>query len=223
MEKLVAPLRSPEGGPVRRSSLPPPELLAMHVDAGTFTDILGRDTAFKQSSVVDELASAIHEAFLQLSKDPEKGFPVQPRFDRPFKDLEAVNQEDNRAAARRIPDVIALAGLELEKADSPAPPDAVADETTIKEHLEHHLERLAEAEHDGWMDHRLKNGWRYGEKREDTLKLHPAMRPWAELSEKDKDKDRNSVRQYPANAKLAGYRIVFAGNDPSSRQRRPVG
>jgi hypothetical protein len=76
--------------------------------------------------------------------------------------------------------------------------------------LEENIERLAEAEH---------------ETRDDAKKLHPDMRPHAKLPEREKGKDRNTIRvngasppqrlalgrHYPDFAARVGFRIVPIG------------
>ena len=81
----------------------------------------------------------------------------------------------------------------------------------LRRRLEQNIERLAEAEHDGWMAHQAAAGWRLGPARDDAAKRHPSMVPYARLPEAEKQKDRNNVRQYPDFAARAGYRIVRAG------------
>ena len=44
-------------------------------------------------------------------------------------------------------------------------------------------ELLAENVHEVWSAARLAEGWRYGEKRDDTLKLHPCLVPYSLLPE----------------------------------------
>jgi hypothetical protein len=68
---------------------------------------------------------------------------------------------------------------------------------------------LAEAEHDGWMEQRVRNGWRQGSPRDDASKIHPLIVPYGQLSEKEKDKDRSSVLKFPQMVALAGRRIVW--------------
>jgi hypothetical protein len=84
---------------------------------------------------------------------------MQPNFDKPYAELAEIDKEDNRAAARRIPEVLALIGLGLRKGEDGAPAAVPKDE--LKAQLDENIERLAEAEHDGWMEHRSRNGWRY--------------------------------------------------------------
>jgi hypothetical protein len=79
------------------------------------------------------------------------------------------------------------------------------------------MEPLAEAEHDGWMAHRVAHGWRWGETRDDAAKRHPSMLPYARLPEREKNKDRNNIRHYPEFAARAGYRIVRRDQDDAQQ------
>jgi hypothetical protein len=51
-------------------------------------------------------------------------------------------------------------------------------------------ERLAEDVHDIWARQRLADGWTYGPRRDDALKRHPNLVPYAELSDAEKAYDR---------------------------------
>lgn len=146
---------------------------------------------------IDPIAAAIHETWRALSR--AEGWTMQPRLDQPYADLTEADKEDNRAAARRMRDVLAVAELAL--SDDPTLPSAA---------LPADLEPLAEAEHNGWMAHRSKHGWTWAETRDDAAKHHPSMRGYAQLPEREKDKDRNNIRHYPEFAARAGYRIVRA-------------
>jgi hypothetical protein len=55
------------------------------------------------------------------------------------------------------------------------------------------------------------SGWRYGPIRDNEAKLHPDLRPWSELGEEERHKDRNVVLSLPAILADAGYRIVRKG------------
>jgi RyR domain len=154
------------------------------------------------SADLEVLASAIHETWRALAR--EEGWSMQPHLDQPYSKLAEADKEDNRAAARRIPEVLALVGLGLRR-DKDRTPAAAGGE--LKAQLDQNMERLAEAEHNGWMAQRRRNGWRYGETRDDARKLHPTMLPYAQLPEREKGKDRNNVRHYADFAARAGYRI----------------
>jgi hypothetical protein len=51
---------------------------------------------------------------------------------------------------------------------------------------------LAKNTHEVWAAGRIKEGWRYGEIMDDKLKTHPGLVPYEELSESEKDYDRNT-------------------------------
>jgi hypothetical protein len=144
---------------------------------------------------IDLIAAAIHETWRALSR--AEGWSTQPDLDRPYAEIADTDKDDNRAAARRMGEVLAIAGLGL--SDDLARPEVP---------LPRGLERMAEAEHNGWMAHRAKNGWRWAATRDDAAKHHPSLLPYKQLPESEKEKDRNNIRHYPEFAARAGYRIV---------------
>jgi hypothetical protein len=100
--------------------------------------------------------------------------------------------------------------MALVRADPARQPDPTdPTDAEVDEQLKHHMERLAEAEHDGWMDYRLKNGWKRGEPRDDDKGIHPALVPYSDLPEHEKNKDRNTIRHFPDFVRQAGFRIVW--------------
>lgn len=70
------------------------------------------------------------------------------------------------------------------------------------------LEILAEAVHKHWMAGKLRDGWKYGSVIDKTNKIHNCLVPYRELSEGDKESDRDIARSIPEILRLAGYRIV---------------
>ena len=44
----------------------------------------------------------------------------------------------------------------------------------------------------GRAETRIKQGWKYGEQRNDELKTHPCLVPYEELPEEEKEYDRNT-------------------------------
>jgi hypothetical protein len=144
---------------------------------------------------IDSIAAAIHETWRNLSR--QQGWSMSPQLDRAFAELAEQGKEGNRAAARRMNEVLAKAGLTL--SDDPAKPEA---------DLPTNLEAMAEAEHNGWMAQRAQTGWSWAATRDDAAKQHPSMLPYAQLSEPEKEKDRSNIRHYPEFAARAGCRIV---------------
>ena len=57
------------------------------------------------------------------------------------------------------------------------------------------IEHLAKNNHEIWAQQRIKEGWIYGPKRNDEGKQHPDLIPYDELTESEKDYDRNSARE----------------------------
>ena len=54
-------------------------------------------------------------------------------------------------------------------------------------------------------------GWRYGPHIDDTEKTHPCLVPYAELSEEEKDIDRNVVVTILYEMHTRGYRLLPPG------------
>ena len=207
LEKLVLSLRpKTNDGTIRRSSLPPAPVLAMHLGAesgkgSSFEDLLNKDSSFVNSNLIEAIARVMHEEWRDYAA---KNNPLN----RPWNQLTAEGKTDNYAAARRIPEVLAIAGLEIRPRGRKS---ARNKGDLVNEHIRNQLERLAEAEHDGWMMHRLKNGWRFDPVRDDKRKLHPLLKTYGELPELEKDKDRRTVLNYSKLLEKAGYHMAFIG------------
>lgn len=65
----------------------------------------------------------------------------------------------------------------------------------LPEQLENLLENLAQNTHEVWAEQRLKDGWSYGEERNDSERLHPCLVPYDELPEEEKEYDRSTARE----------------------------
>ncbi len=72
------------------------------------------------------------------------------------------------------------------------------------------LELLAEAAHKVWMEGKLRDGWKYGHETDKAKKIHSCLVPYDQLSESDKESDRNMVRGIPEILEAAGYKMVKA-------------
>ena len=69
------------------------------------------------------------------------------------------------------------------------------------------LERLAENTHDVWAAQRIKEGWAYGPKRDDSSKKHPCLVPYRDLPESEKEYDRKTAGETLKAVMALGYRV----------------
>ena len=110
-------------------------------------------------------------------------------------------KSSNRAFADGIPEKMAAVGfvavpsalVDLDGVDSLFAPDEV--------------EALAVLEHERWVRDRARDGWSFGATRDDARKLHPSMVPWEDLSEPEREKDRDAVRDLPRILAEAGFEV----------------
>lgn len=75
------------------------------------------------------------------------------------------------------------------------------------------LERLAEAAHRVWMEGKLRDGCKHGPVTDKANKIHGSLVPYDQLSEADKESDRDIVRGIPKILAAAGYKMVKADKD----------
>ena len=69
------------------------------------------------------------------------------------------------------------------------------------------IEALAVAEHRRWIASRAIAGWRFGDAQSESERTHPSMVAWADLTETDREKDRDVVRQMPTVLGAAGLAL----------------
>ena len=123
-----------------------------------------------------------------------------------YGELDEDKKAANRAAARRIPDHLALINFAVERRS--ASDRNRSWKKRLGDAITQHVERLARAEHLGWCAERRANGWTYHSKRNDRLKQHPSMTSWAKLSRTDQNKDRESVLAIPDFLDAAQQRAI---------------
>lgn len=70
------------------------------------------------------------------------------------------------------------------------------------------IELIAEKVHEEWAKKRIEEGWCLGPCRNDEKKLHPSLIPFAELSEEEKEYDRQTVKATLSYLIENGYEIV---------------
>ncbi len=57
------------------------------------------------------------------------------------------------------------------------------------------VEEMSKNVHEVWAATRMAQGWTYGPERNDAEKKHPCLVPYEELSEEERDYDRNTSQQ----------------------------
>ena len=90
----------------------------------------------------------------------------------------------------------------------PEPKDT--SKVVLSEELLALTEQIAENVHDVWALERVREGWTYGEVRDDKKKTTPCLVPYGELSESEKEYDRNTALQTLKLIVSLGYRIEKA-------------
>lgn len=83
------------------------------------------------------------------------------------------------------------------------------DTSTINlpESLQSLTEKLAENTHDNWAKLRIKEGWKWGEQRDDAKKTHPDLVPYSKLSESEKEYDRMTAMETVKAIVALGYSV----------------
>lgn len=68
-------------------------------------------------------------------------------------------------------------------------------------------EKISENVHDIWAAGRIAEGWTYGERRDDEKKQTPCLVPYSDLSESEKEYDRNTATETLKLIMALGYKI----------------
>ncbi|MBE6774778.1 MAG: Ryanodine receptor Ryr [Ruminococcaceae bacterium] len=68
-------------------------------------------------------------------------------------------------------------------------------------------EKIAENVHDVWAERRIREGWSYGETRDDVNRKTPCLVPYNELPESEKEYDRSTALETVKVIISLGYEI----------------
>jgi hypothetical protein len=79
---------------------------------------------------------------------------------------------------------------------------------TLPEEILELTELLAKNAHDVWAQQRLSEGWIWGTERDDAAKKHPALVPYDQLPDSEKQYDRNGAMETLKAILAMGYRIA---------------
>jgi len=182
-----------------QAALPSPEQLRLHVDDEIFSRLVVRDVLL--GSAREVLAKAIHQKFLKDNKGKiRKNDRAMVTWAKLSEDL----KETNRQQADHIPEKLRAVGCNFTPVLNEAP--------KFSGFTPNEIEIMAEMEHLRWNKQKFLAGWSYGEKKDAVRKTHPCLVEWKNLSEKEKEKDRVTVREIPMLLKSAKFEIYRLKN-----------
>lgn len=70
------------------------------------------------------------------------------------------------------------------------------------------VEEMSRNVHEVWAKSRMDQGWTWGQQRDDIMKTHPGLVPYDELTEEEKDYDRDTCLQTIKLILKLGFRIT---------------
>lgn len=152
----------------------------------------------KRIFAIEELAEAAHELYLVEAR--ARGETPQTNSSiRPWEELSEDLKDANRAQVADIPNKLRQLGYDL------APGHGIPASEIKKTDAQ--IEELSIREHDRWMKDRIRHGWTYAPVRDNLRKLNPLLAPWDQLSEVEKEKDRDTIRNIPRLIQKAGFKV----------------
>jgi len=154
---------------------------------GMLEDVCNRRAL--EESELDTLARGFHDDYVAQQRKK----PIQdqdPRKLVPWEDLTEDIKGSNRAAADHIEIKLRAIGYRLVKTGDTADP--------VRAFSPEELELLARMEHERYCAQRWLAGWRYDPSESDPIaKTNPTLVPWDNLSEREREKDRDQVAAMP--------------------------
>lgn len=89
---------------------------------------------------------------------------------------------------------------------TPQPIDT--NDIVLPKELNELAEMIAKNVHEVWSAGRMKEGWTYGEVRNDAELQHPCLVPYEDLTEAEKEYDRNTSQETLKLIMKLGFKIV---------------
>lgn len=161
----------------------------------------GMELESEYLEMVWEVAPLIHSYWYNQLDNPTKEYNVDYSF------LPVFIKESNVQAATRIPEVLKTGGFKLIRKGT----EDVLSETEFNSILDNDsllLEKMAEKEHELWMEFYTANGWIFDEIRNDYAKKHNCIKLYSELPDKEKKKDRGFIKKYPIILDMVGFGVA---------------
>ena len=190
-----------------QAALPPSGQLEMQLDSKVFSRLALYDSNLdpEKSEII---AKAIHEQYLidSKGKDPKK-FPAMKSWD----NLDKEYKNSNRQFANQIPEKMYMIGCSLN--------EVIGVEPDVIEFRKEEIEELAKNEHERFVAERLRNGWKYGDKRSDVDKIHPLLKDWSKLNDDEKIQNRKMVIRIPKYLAKAKFEIYWLKEEEQMKYR----
>jgi class 3 adenylate cyclase/tetratricopeptide (TPR) repeat protein len=147
---------------------------------------------------IEALARAAHEDYWEKAQVRGETPEMNPAV-RPWDQLSEDIRDANRAQVADIPTELLVVGVELTPSGGmPGSQIAFTPEQ---------VEAIAKSKHERWMNEQKAAGWTWAPIPDTKRKHHPSLVPWAQLPQKQKDKDRDSVKALPTLIEKAGLRV----------------
>ncbi|GAA2356152.1 hypothetical protein Cme02nite_49200 [Catellatospora methionotrophica] len=143
------------------------------------------------------LAQSIHHLYLRRQQDRGGRFGETAALV-PWEQLDPAYRLANVRQARDIGAKLTRLGCTV----APRTGDGIETADDVQ------VESLAVTEHERWMDERVRQGWTYGDVRDEHAKTHPSIKPWDQLPESEREKDRDVVRDIPLILADFGLQVV---------------
>jgi hypothetical protein len=147
--------------------------------------------------VRETLARAIHENYVtaRLADDPLLDDPALVPWER----LPPRLKESNRSQAASIVEKLHAIGCDI---------CPMIDWSSARfSFTPGEVEYLAEQEHVRWLHEMNTKGFSFGATKDENAKTHPSMIPYENLSEDEKEKDRETVRMIPYYLSLIDFQV----------------
>lgn len=156
-----------------------------------------------RDSAIEVMARAKHEDYMEHER--LKGLAeTDNKSLLPWDELPESLRESNRRFAASVAETLGRIGATLQ-------PLRGAPESDLQLAADD-LEQLAINEHDRWEADLRRDGWTFADTPKDPIaKTHPLLVPWDDLSEAEREKDRDAIRAIPDMLGRVGYELRLNG------------
>jgi hypothetical protein len=203
MESIVAMSQLSGKSAFERSSLPSESQLSLHVNGLEFLALVQQIVLTPE--ILEKLSAAAHEIYCETKK--AEGFTYGPEKSQekktnplliPYEELPEWAKEANRVNVRTVPHKLAAAGYIMTPGRSNQP---------ALEFPGDDLEKLAQLEHELWLEAKIAAGFQPGKPTAEDSKRNEYLVEWEQLDENTKNIDRNLIKGIPQILARAGYAI----------------